>query len=238
MARARKSHKSGEEEVKIKKGSIQPPYDHRPGRNRYVIYCDYYREDLETPKVLILGFAELYSAKFFLSLLVNDEEYVWIDPIGMRECIKTRSGVRISTEPGDLKKILGYSPTEQELEWEDDQVRKYVSRFKFGRDPISHRAGAESADDAEPIAGKSRSKKDTREPKEPKVKIDKTGMVTANDIAKELGVEGREVRGVLRALKLEKPQGGWAFDKKTADEIREKVKKGLKEAKEKKGKKK
>ena len=48
--------------------------------------------------------------------------------------------------------------------------------------------------------------------------------------------EGREVRGVLRALKLTKPDHGWAWPKEEAKAIEAKIVDGLKAAK--KGKKK
>ena len=135
--------------------------------------------------------------------------------------------------------LLEYNPTQAEAEWHDAQVETHVRRFKYGVS-AEDRPSRVSVDTPEGGTNQDEAprKKLKREKKEPKPKIDKTGMVSATDIAKELGVEGKDVRVVLRAMKLEKPQGGWLFDKKTAEDIREKVRKGLKEqAKKKKAKK-
>jgi hypothetical protein len=83
-----------------------------------------------------------------------------------------------------------------------------------------------------------RGSKAVREKKQPKPKVDKSGLVSANEIAAELKVEGREVRGVLRSLGLTKPDVGWAWPKDSAElkDARKKIEEGLKAAK--KGKKK
>lgn len=233
MARVRKSHKTREEETKTTRNGVEPAYG-QTGQNKYVIYCDWKREDLDHPKILILSFKAKYAARYFLGLVLEGADYTWTDPIGSRECVKLESGIRISMFGNDLQMLLDYKPTEAESEWEDEQVAKHTSRFKYGRsseDNVYRRAttgevvGDTAVDRRVVKAKRERPEKDRKVPKE---KRDTTDMVSANDIAKELGVEGREVRGVLRSLKLEKPEGGWLFDKKTADEIREKVKKGLK----------
>lgn len=196
-----------------------------------MVYAHMLREGEEVSRVLILIFGELYSAHFFTNLLIGDDSWTEEkDSLESKEIIRTASNIQISMYGKDLFKVINYEPTELEAEWDDEQVRRHVSQFKFGR---SQKEDPETVDEE----GRPQEKRPKKEKKEKKPKIDKTGMITANDIAKELGVEGRDVRGVLRAMKLQKPEGGWAFDKKTAEEIREKVKKGLKEAKKKKGKK-
>ncbi len=234
MARARKSHKRSEEIAKPTRNGLKAPYRyHPPGSNQYVIYADLKKGDDPVGKLLVLSFAELYSANYFTRALIGDDTYERAELLGSREAIITSAGIRISMFGHDLERILNYEPTQLESEWEDDQLQRRVAQFKYGgyeRDNSSHGETDPEVDDTpgERIPRPDKKGKAKKEKKEPKPKIDKTGMVTANDIASELGVEGREVRGVLRALKLEKPAGGWAFDKKTADEIREKVKKGLK----------
>jgi hypothetical protein len=225
-SRIRKRHK---EEMKPLRNGLEPPHG-QPGKNPYVIYADYRRDDMEFPKVLILNFAAKYAAKFFLDKLIAGDTWEECDPVGNRRGIHTATGIRITMFDDELWGLLDYEPTELEAEWADDQVERDVQRFKYGRaevrdgDPDVSRT--EWGNDQDPPKG--RRNKSKREPKPERPKIDKTGLVSANDIAKELEVEGREVRQVLRALKLEKPAGGWLFDKKTAEEIRTKVKKGLK----------
>lgn len=48
---------------------------------------------------------------------------------------------------------------------------------------------------------------------------DTTGYVTAGAIAEKLKTEARIVRGALRALGLEKPEGGWSWPEKEAKGI-------------------
>lgn len=231
MARARRSHKRREEEVKTTKDGLETPYG-QPGKNPYVIYVDYARADLSMPKVLILAFKAKYAAKFFLNQLISDDEWEWTDPIGSRACIRTSMGLRISMfEKRDLQMLLEYEPSEAESEWQDDQVEKYVQRLKYGR--TQEDRSQRPVGDTDNLDGETSKPRREKKNKAEKVKIDKTGLISANDIAKELGVEGREVRGVLRGMKMEKPAGGWLFDAKTAEEIREKVKKGLKDRKKK-----
>lgn len=232
MARSKGYKKRAEEEVKPGRNGLVPAYG-RTGDNPYVIYCDWRREETDIPKVLILNFKAKYAAKFFLDQVMGSSEYKWVKPVGSRECIKLESGIRVSMFGKDLQMLIDYDRTIAEEEWVDDQIVRYVQNFKYGRSSEEKASDHKniSGEDDRPGVRETSGKKHKQEKikKEPKTKIDKTGMITANDIAKELGVEGREVRGVLRAMKLEKPEGGWMFDKKTAEEIREKVKKGLKE---------
>lgn len=230
MVRSRKSHAVDEENTKLTR-KLHPAYSGRAGGNIYVVYADYAQEGETISRVLVLNFLAEYAAAWFIQSLIHKDEYEWIDPIGSRECIRTSSDIRISMFGDDLTKLLNYKPSSDEEEWSDEEVHKSIMRFKYGKseDKVTHET-IEDNDSEHPSSSKPER---TRIVKEPKTRIDRTGMVSANDIAKELGVEGREVRGVLRGMKLIKPEGGWLFDKKTAEDIRDKVKKGLKEAKKK-----
>lgn len=240
MARRRKSHKADEENVKSSRSGLKP-FRGRTGDNPYVIYADYLRDHPNYPKCIVLNFKELYACKYFVDQLISGDTWVECEPVGSRHGIVTASDVRITMfGDKDIWKVLEYEPTQLEAEWEEDTIRRQVAQFKYGRNVDGRIKDREEdvEEDGERRDTKSKREKVPKEPKVKKAKIDKTGKISANDIAKELGVEGREVRGVLRALKLTKPEGGWLFDKKTADEIREKVKKGLKEQAKKKAKKK
>lgn len=228
MARVRKSHKRAEEETKPTRNGIKPPYrTSKPGANPYVIYADRKTPDDPIGKILVLSFGELYSAHYFINQILEGDTWEECEPVGSRTGIMTAFGIRITMFSDLIWKVIEYEPTELEAEWEDRQVVQRVRQLKYGRSEFQSYE-PETTEGDQPVLSK-RDRRTPKPPKEPKPKIDKTGMVTANDIAKELGVEGREVRGVLRAMKLEKPQGGWAFDKKTAEEIKDKVKRGLKE---------
>lgn len=238
MARARKSHDSDEEKGKTK---LEPAYG-ACGDNRYVVYCDFQREGDEHARVLILNFKAKYAARFFLTKLIHNDEWEWVDPIGSRIAIRTTTGVRISMfGEDDLKMLLAYEPTAAEAEWRDEQVEKSVLRFKYGTAEGAKKDEPVADEDADlpkhaPAARAARAEKKEKVVKESKPKVDTSGMVSANDIAKELKVEGREVRGVLRALKLTKPDHGWAWPKAEAADIKKQIIAGLEAAK--KGKKK
>ena len=246
MARARKSHDSNQEKVKSSRGKLKPAYA-KAGSNPFVVYCDLQRETDPYARVLVLNFAAEYAARHMIDLLIHNDEWEWVDPIGSRKCIRTATGVRISMFKDDLEMLLDYKMTPEEKEWSDDMMKQSVFRFKYG----THEAARREDDNEEELDGtdetlgdhrvkrtKSR-RKEPRAPKEPKVKVDKSGYISANDIAKELKVEGREVRGVLRSTGAVKPDIGWMWpkDSKELKEVRAIIEKGLKAAGKKKGKK-
>lgn len=213
MARSRKSHKGDEENTKERRGPVQYPY---------VIYATYNPgETFDTTRWLIEKFINVEAARNHVAALIGEDDYEEATFITGHKMIVTERGVRISPRFDEqFDEIMSES-------LEGYTSSPAINYFKFRKTP--ERVEPEGDDDLPKAAtGARKIRAEKKAPKEPKPKVDKTGMVSANDIAKELGVEGREVRGVLRAMKLEKPEGGWIFDKKTADEIREKVKKGLK----------
>lgn len=246
MARARKSHAPDEEKTKTR---LEPPYG-SCGNNPYVVYCDLHRDGEEHARVLVLNFKAKYAAAFMLSKLLNGDTWEECDPIGSRKGVITASGIRITMPGDDLLMLLEYEPTEAEAEWRDEQVAQWVLRFKYGSVEGGKKRDEEDQDDqgdAEPdsperegdrdVPSKGRGDKPKRQPKEPKPakpKFDTSGYVSANDIAAQLKVEGREVRGVLRSMKLEKPAHGWSWPKDEAAKIKEKVSVALKEGKAKK----
>lgn len=243
MARARKSHDSSEEDVKSSKHKLKPAYASKVGGNHLVVYCDLQRESDHYARVLVLNFAAEYAARAFIDALIHNDEWEWVDPIGSRKCIKTTTGVRISMFKDDLEMLLDYKMSPAEKEWTDEQMKQSVLRFKYGTHEATKKNddNEELEDGADETLGTGRTKgkskrREPRAPKEPKVKIDKSGYVSANDIAKELKVEGREVRGVLRASGLTKPDIGWAWEKGSAElkKMRALIEKGLKEGKKKK----
>lgn len=237
MARARKSHASSEEKVKPS-GSLEPAYSGMVGGNKLVVYADLQRESDPYPRVLVLTFAAKYAARAFIDLLIHNDEWERCDPVGMREGIKTTSGIRINMTKDQIWALLDYKMSPAEREWEDEQLKKSVMRFKYGQ----HEAARTSNDNEEQSDGtdetlsdggtsrKSTKRREPRAPKEPKVKVDKSGYVSANDIAKELKVEGREVRGALRASGMTKPDIGWMWpkDSKELKEARKTIEANLK----------
>lgn len=245
MTRARKSHDTSEEEVKSSKHKLKPAYSSKVGGDHLVVYADLQREGDPYARVLVLKFAAEYAARAFINGLIHNDEWEWIDPIGNRKCIRTTTGVRISMFGDSLAMLLDYKMSSDEKEWTDELMKQNTLRFKYGTHEAANKDDNQQSEDGtdetlgagRAVTSKSK-QKEPRAPKEPKVKVDKSGFVSANDIATELKVEGREVRGVLRKVGAVKPDIGWMWAKgsKELKEARAIIEKGLKAA-EKKGKK-
>lgn len=215
---ARKSHRTDEEKTKEQRGPIQYPY---------VVYASYNPgETYETMRWLILKFTTPQAARGHINALIGNDEWEFGKTTVLEyPSVITSRGVQITfRNQALLDEVMA-------LDFDDQHMSSEVSYFKFRK--TNERATPTDEDDDLPKAAKAArasraEKREPREPKAPREKVDRSGMVSANDIAAELKVEGREVRAVLRAMKLEKPAGGWWFDKKTAEAIRDKVRAGLK----------
>lgn len=234
MARTRKSHTTDEEKAKPR-SRLEPPY---AKVNPYVIYCDLRRTGEEHARVLILTFAAKYAARFMLDKLIREDEFEECSPVGHRTGIITSSGIRITMFDNMLPELLDYKRTEAEAEWRDDHVEKMVLQFKYGRSEYATEEPVEVVDEETgEVVTVEKPKKQPKQPKPPKEvkpKFDATGYVSANDLATKLKVQGREVRGVLRALNLPKPDHGWSWPKDEAAKIEKQVIEGLKNGKKKK----
>lgn len=244
MARARKSHGTGKEEVKPSR-KLEPSYSTLVGGNKLVVYADLQREGDPYARVLILNFAAKYAARRFIDMLIHNDEWEWVDPIGPRKAIKTTGGVRISMFGNDLETLLDYKLSDDERAWEDDLVKQNTLRFKYGKHEAvkddtdeRHDGTAETLSDGGAKVSKSK-RREPRTAKEPKVKVDKSSFVAATDIAKQFNLEGREIRGILRASDLKKPDIGWMWPKGSAElkEAEKVIKDGVKALTKKKGKK-
>lgn len=242
MARARKSHESNEENTKTRDG-LEPPYSSKVDGHRYVIYCSMRRDGDPYSRMLVLKFLSTYAARYFVIKLLRDDEYEWGKFMDRDWMIETKSGITIRAAGNQMRDIIDHDPTERELEWTDSQLIGSINKFRYGR----HEAAADirpgdgddsGTDGDEDVSSegpvdkpkRGRPKKEPKEPafKEPKERPNLDGFVSAGDIAKQLKVEGREVRGVLRALQLEKPAHGWSWPKTEADKLIPQIKAGLK----------
>lgn len=229
MARSRKSHSHRKEEANIARNGLEPAYG-KTGENRYAIYVSYPRPDMNIPKLLILTFKARYAARFFLDQLIGEDEYEPGPPIGSRQSITTGLGLRISMFGTDLSMLLDYELNDREREWVDEKVISRVRALKYG---ITDEDRAIRRTTLGVVEEELTEDRPAKEKKETKPKVDKTGLISASDIAKELGLEGKDVRVILRSMKLEKSPAGWLFDEKTAADIKKQVAAGLKEPKKK-----
>jgi len=247
MARASKSHRSNEENMRTPDG-LEPPYSSRVDGHRYVLYCSLRKDNDPYGRTLVLKFLATYAARFFIKKLIRDDEFEWCKWMDRDWMLTTSTGISIRCAGNQLREIMDYVPSPKENEWTDEQLIASINRFRYGRHEaaaandglVEHRTegadGPEENREKLPDAKKRKAKRDPkpdRLAREPKPNVDLSGHVSANDIAKNLGVIGREVRGILRALKLEKPDHGWSWPRKEAIVIEARVKAELKKGKKK-----
>lgn len=234
MAR-RKSHASDKEDVKSRRGLPSYPY---------VVYASWVPPGHEM-RWLILKFPDAWGARNMINSLTHNlfggkYELKKTSSLGWHY-MQFENGMRISLRDDERYQEV------MELEFDETEafVSAEVQQFKYGSGYESHRSNGKSSYDGDDQAQadegtkrggrgrkeRSKSASDRDEPRalrERRPKVDRSGMVSANDIAKELGVEGREVRGVLRSLKMTKPEGGWLFNPKEADQLKADIKAHLK----------
>lgn len=214
MAR-RSSSRNNEENVKDRRGPIQYPY---------VVYAS--KGHSENLKWLILKFTDAWGARNMIHHIIGKDTYEWkiMKPLGWNYML-TSSGVQISLRNNNLNKEV----MELEFDEENSYMSPEVRYFNYGPSESHRSRRVVTADDADDQpAANTRSEKPSRAVKERRPKVDRSGLISANDIATELGATGRDVRGVLRTLKLSKPVGGWNWPKAEAEEIKKKIKEGLK----------
>lgn len=255
MARTRKSHKADEEETKSSSSKLEPAYSPHVSGHRYVVYATLTKEGDPYSRSLVLKFLGTYAAQHFVKKLIGTDDIEWSLFMDRDEMITTHpTGITIRAHLDEMRKIYDHQPTEAESDWKDPRLIGSINQFRYGKheahkfEPIAdygndndgglveNRGEDTSRDSSSSSPNGRKSPKPDRAPKpvrEPRNKVDTSGHVSANDLAKKLGVEGREVRGVLRGLKLDKPAHGWSWPKKEAEGIEVQVIKALKQAKKK-----
>lgn len=222
MARARKSHNTDEENIKPSRNKLPAAVSPKVGGNRYPIYVDY------SGRIIVALYNQYYAARWFINSVIGPTgSYEWIEPFAGRQCIRTDAGVRIGMY-GPLKDILDYEMSEEELAWSDPPMSKNILHLKYGSWNNEKSDGEDEAPDLPKHAVAARAIRAERKETSPTAKSnppkrDLSEYVSANDIARELKLEGREVRGILRHLKLEKPSHGWSWPKEEATNIRAQV---------------
>lgn len=233
MARRRKSSQTSEEKVSQGTGGLKKAYSGKVGGNKYVVYAHMKKPDEEHPRVLVLTFNAEYAARRLIDILIGNDEWEWGPDIGSRKCLVTSSGMKISMFGNHLPELSEYQMTAAEAEWRDPMMEQAAMRLRLGTTWEAEKKNddyvEETIEDAETGQTKVVKTKKQKVKKEPKQKIDKTGSITAQDLAAKLNVEARVFRGALRALGLPKPAGGWHWPAEEAKDIEKKVEKKLKE---------
>lgn len=236
MARRTKSSQTDKEDVRRTVEGLKHPYPSKAGGGKYVIYADTKKQEEDHPRVLVLIFQEAYAAKRFITVLIGNDEWEEGEPIGSRRGIVTTGGVRITAFGDAIDELMQYELSSQEAEWRDQAMETAALRLRLG----THWEGKKEEVVEEQVEDETtgelvtrevkvkKGKKEKKEKPEKKPKLDKSGMVTAGDLAARLKIEPRIFRGALRSLKKVKPEGGWLWSKDEAEAIFKEVEKELK----------
>lgn len=249
MARPRKSPEARKENAKIIPGLTQPAYSGQVGGNPLVVYVHYHPEGETHPRVMVYSFLGMYAAKWFVTRLISDDDY----ELGkwkyneLDTDLTTSRGIHIKMASDQLEKVLAYEyATPEEEEWKDESLAKSIGYLKWGKwehrpandtvvieteeGPQERKLSRKEIKQAERAARREQKnlKREADPMKAPRPKIDKTGMITAGELAEQMSVLPRDFRAALRKLKMEKPEGGWHWPTDQADAIKKKVKGALK----------
>lgn len=194
--------------------SLKMPYPSSPQRlpthNLYISLDE---------RILVLAYAAAYPARKIIDRLMGENgDFVWLK----NDTIQLTNGIKIKSN--ELEELAEYKFTEEERAWElGPNDLRAIASLTYVEEPEAPPAPkVESTPKVERVK---RERVAPTEPKAPRVKPE--GVVTAGDLAAQLNVEPRIFRGVLRSLKLEKPEGGWAWSAADAEAIKARVAKEL-----------
>jgi len=174
---------------------------------KHVLYC--YRTD-GSFRMITAAFDHIAQARQFLEILWNADPWAWESKrmVPSSPQLMTACGVRIRAET--LEEIVAYELRKDDPELGAEEARRARQIMTALPDPEEVHEAVE-AERAE------------RKARRERPKIDREGKVTISQIAEELEMDPKEARGILRALKIQKPLGGWLFDPTEVDSVKEKL---------------
>lgn len=196
-----------------KKLGLPPPFPQALGNSapsKFGFYCT------RGTKFMFQHFAAAYAAKSFLDFIIDGQSYRWLRD----DEILLDDGTRIRGErKNDLEEALEFEHSDATAQWEPPMpYPMYWNGFK---------GNVRDTDDAQPRATPVAVTK-KKEPVAKKEKVARPdGLVSIGDIASELNVAPRVLRGILRSEKISKPAHGWAWNASEAEKIKSKLKSKL-----------
>lgn len=170
------------------------------------------------------AFVAMYAAHIFVLAVINEREYKWLSSNELK--------VEDTTIKGDrLEDIIEYKLKPSELKWELPEP--YASRAHFLATGERHTPELPPNPILTPkqtrtIKAQTGVKAARSKPLTNRMRADREGLVSIQDICATLSIEPRIARGVLRKSNTPKPSHGWAFDKKEAERITKLIKDSLK----------
>lgn len=204
----------------------------------HAVYCRYPASLPEgsDKRLVVMNFCSMYAAKKFVDSMIQGNTFKWQKArvnLGYKvpDTIVTEDDLEIRCPQG-LEEIMEYEyANDAEREWQlPEQYERQASLIRRlpGTPANLEFDGEMSGADIERAAGVRGSTKPKREKKEPKAKVDKTGLISVSDIAEQMKIEPRDARQALRKSKMEKPTGGWLFAPGEVEKIKAIIKAGLK----------
>lgn len=167
-------------------------------------------------------FAAMYSTKKFLEAIIADDDIHWVGDDrftnSTMEKDKFAPGEFVVIGNGEktLREVMDHKYTAAEEAWE---LPKPYTTYAYQIRALSEPKPA-------PLPEEPKKKDIVRDAtqKQPRAKTSTEGMITIGEIADELKMPPSKARAALRALKLVKPSGGWAWPKEEKEEIKAKIK--------------
>lgn len=190
--------------------------------SRYGFYCT-----TESGRFCFHNFHSTYAAKKFLDFIIDGREYKWLND----DEIELDNGTRIRGErPGQLEEALLHQLTPKEAKWEIPYPDVYYYKSFLGRAKLIYDKETGQVIDEVERPKKTRKIDPEKLIKRKREKV-KTGQhITIAAIAEELKRSPRDCRAALRALKIPKPEHGWAWPPSEAEQIKSRLRRrfGLK----------
>lgn len=203
--------------------NLPPPFPIALSRtlvSNYGFYCW-----TESGRFCFHNFHSTYAAKKFLDYIIDGRDYKWLND----DMIELDNGTRIKGErPGQLERALEHEYTPSERQWEIPYPDIYYYKAFLGRAAITlDSEKGEVIEEDIPKPKRTRKVDPEKLIKRKREKVKKGEHITISQIAQELKRTPRDCRAALRALKIPKPEHGWAWPPSEADIIRNRLRKRL-----------
>jgi hypothetical protein len=162
-------------------------------------------------------FGAAYAAKHFLEAVMKKDKFKWLK----RDRIEL-SELALEIVSPELEDLIEHKFTPQERDWELPDPFPMHALHLRGEKPAPKKAPAEDDRSDKAVPERPKGKRPPPVRKElPK------GMIALSTICEELKVEPREARAFLRK-EHDKPEAGWAWNKKGAADIKADLKREFK----------
>lgn len=156
-----------------------------------------------------IPFTADYAAALFVQAIVGSDEVEEVAHISGLPAVMTSSGVLVRCV--QLPALLEREQSDLERQSIPGDYMKMARGLRYRVVP---KLEEPTDEEGQPLP---------KLKKEPKLKVDRTGKVSIQDIAAQIEMTPKEARGILRKLKTPKPEGGWLFDAGEVDALKKKL---------------